>query len=790
MGSTDRHNDSAIYLVAVFTNHEQPLRRLEAYLNRKETPRVTLQICMSNCFTHDTKWRSPETAWGLSGPITSLVSQNQPRLTQQTTLTYHHSSTTTIMLVPRLALVAVVASTLSFPVKGQLSPCLDTYASRLGVTALPNTATSQYKANFCQVPYRTVESVGSNHLTVMSWPNIFGISVVPFALQYTFIPTDNGPIEIFGGTQLSSLQLYRARKILEFYLENIPCSGCYGADKTAVKNQLALNQAKLDMPNGAHEQPGAGTSLQGQELFQLETPVEGDSWFMNNNMNHRDAAFEEILHLVHDMGIGIDGAGQPAGALPAYQTEIRAATNNAQPTWLGGNGIWAENERDWVNELAQENSLTQEYLASVIDVYYGLWAAYGAGMWGIYLPYTRAQIATLDPQGYALVPKFFSPYLTWMVMLHPSLTGTFSMTLDASLPYTHKSQYYLHATLLGSNNANIVGNDQNNCLGPNAGTNTLDGRAGNDVVLFQGNCGEYTVSCSGGTCNVQDNIANRDGLTTAVNIEKLAFRDGDFDTATMSCTRTVSALSTSCWERLDISTPTSAPAPITTSAPTARPTAAPTATPTASPTSTPATSSPTSTPATASPTSTPATDAPTSSPVTSSPTSSPTSTPATDTPTSLPTSTPMTDAPTSTPATDSPTAAPTQSWWWWDDDDSFGGGGEPPMCEDSTVARFWANNAWRTCAWLQDRPRQQDLLCGHGSAADMACIDTCYNCEIMDHCWEDSYAEHYVNSRKGYKTCQWLASRPTWQAQLCQPDQEAFYVCRETCQSGACEMWR
>ena len=37
-------------------------------------------------------------------------------------------------------------------------------------------------------------------------------------------------------------------------------------------------------------------------------PVEGDDWFVGCDYDHRDAAFEEILHLVHDNGIGIDKA--------------------------------------------------------------------------------------------------------------------------------------------------------------------------------------------------------------------------------------------------------------------------------------------------------------------------------------------------------------------------------------------------------------------------------------------------------------------------------------------------
>lgn len=139
-------------------------------------------------------------------------------------------------------------------VDGAMGPCLDAYARRLGVTALPKSASAAYRNNFC---------------------------------QYTYLPTSNGRIEIFGGSKLSSLQLYRARKILEFYLEDVSCADCPGKDKRVVRNKMGKNKAKLDMPNGAHEQPGAGKSLLGQELYQMETPVEGDSWFMNNNMNVR-----------------------------------------------------------------------------------------------------------------------------------------------------------------------------------------------------------------------------------------------------------------------------------------------------------------------------------------------------------------------------------------------------------------------------------------------------------------------------------------------------------------------
>jgi hypothetical protein len=48
-----------------------------------------------------------------------------------------------------------------------------------------------------------------------------------------------------------------------------------------------------------------------------------------------------------------------------------------------------------LKELTKENSLSQEYLASLVDSYYGLWGAWtesnSHGMWGIYIAKTREE---------------------------------------------------------------------------------------------------------------------------------------------------------------------------------------------------------------------------------------------------------------------------------------------------------------------------------------------------------------------------------------------------------------
>ena len=109
------------------------------------------------------------------------------------------------------------------------------------------------------------------------------------------------------------------------------------------------------------------------------------------------------------------------------------------------------------------------------------------------------------------------------------------MSLDPDLPYTFKSQYLLHATLLGEYNVNLIGNDQDNRLGPNSGYNTLDGGEGRDTAIFQGRCAEYFTGVGGSgdgdgppPVRFSDQVSGRDGDTMLMNIEVIEFSDSNF----------------------------------------------------------------------------------------------------------------------------------------------------------------------------------------------------------------------------------------------------------------------
>ncbi|PID51959.1 MAG: hypothetical protein CR972_04490 [Candidatus Moraniibacteriota bacterium] len=305
--------------------------------------------------------------------------------------------------------------------------------------------------------------------------------------------------------------------MLGHYLTDYPGSQ-YGADKSAVANKIAENNAVLCLLNGSDDGSNpVANKANCQPLYQNEIQTEGGEWYMNQNYQHRDAAFEEILHFVHDYGIGVDGRGGNPGALPAYQAEIRTAQKNGSAKNLWGIG---EENKAWLKELARENSLSQEYLAAVIDSYYGLWGAYTEsatnGMWGMYVGKTREDTKTDDPMGYDVVGMFFHPYLTYNARIEPTFSGTFSLRFDASKPYTHHSQYLKDITLLGNNDNNVIVNNLDNTITGNAGTNT---------VIFAGKSDEYKVITENGKITVQDTVKNRDGKNVLTNIEKLQFSD-------------------------------------------------------------------------------------------------------------------------------------------------------------------------------------------------------------------------------------------------------------------------
>ena len=342
--------------------------------------------------------------------------------------------------------------------------------------------------------------------------------------RYVQVISPSGkPINIFAQKEISDLQLLHVRDVMVHFLTNVSGSR-FGEEKGAVANRMAANHAMMMIlkgSDGEYREP----RIPAQPLFATETVVEGTAAYQTNDYErHRDATLEEVLHCVHDHGIGVDVPHAPEGVLKEYQQEIRRATTHAMK-----NSLWptatAESEvSDWIEELRDEGSLTQEYLASVIDSYYGLWGPFKdpGGMWGIYAAKTRADIQREDPSGYRIVEMFFPDVLTYNPTIDPKFQGTFNLKFNPKEPYTHKSRYLVDASLSGNKNSNLVGNARDNRLAGNMGDNQIDGLQGDDTVVYPGPKDRYRVTkMSDGTIEVVG-----DGVDRLFNIEHLEF-DGD-----------------------------------------------------------------------------------------------------------------------------------------------------------------------------------------------------------------------------------------------------------------------
>lgn len=340
--------------------------------------------------------------------------------------------------------------------------------------------------------------------------------------RYTSVMAPNGkPINIVAQSQITNEQIVRARSILEHYLTDYPGSA-FGSDKTAIANAMADNNAFLTLMNGADgSDPLAMVKVMlsgifGQSLYHDEIQVEGHPWYIEQDYSHRDAAYEEILHFVHDYGIGVDGPNSSPGAAPEFQAQIRAAQINALEK-----KIWGLGASNWIQELTAENSLSQEYLAAVIDVYYGLWGAdtenADTGMSGLYTAKLRSDIPEADPMGQTLMDNaFFHPYLTYRARIDASFDGIFSLRFDETLPYTHHAQYLKDIILLGNNDSSIRINELDN---------DIIGNAGNNIVIFSGAEADYTIAHENGAIIVTDTVIGRDGSNTLRGIEFLQFVD-------------------------------------------------------------------------------------------------------------------------------------------------------------------------------------------------------------------------------------------------------------------------
>ncbi len=361
--------------------------------------------------------------------------------------------------------------------------------------------------------------------------------------RYARVTAPSGrPIHVLAQSGWSEDQIARARAVLGHFLTDVPGSR-WGADKRAVAEAMAANRATLVLFDNVESMEHAFDGELGelalgmQDLRANECPVEGSSDYLLHET--RDAAFEEILHLVHDYGI------RPA--LEDYDGEIQRANDEAAAR--GFWHAWPEDEPD---------SHRNEYIAAVYDNYLDLWTVppklyegqviedgdipRGTSHFGTYGAGSRARLAELDPAGFALVEAFFPDGLLYTAELPVDFRGKFTLLFDPRVPYTAKSRHLTDVTLRGGNPAALVGNDRANRLTGNHGDNRLEGRGGDDTidggpgfdtVYFRGISSEYVSRLTPEGVVITDRVSDRDGTDLLRFVESLSFADGLVETRTL-----------------------------------------------------------------------------------------------------------------------------------------------------------------------------------------------------------------------------------------------------------------
>ncbi len=380
----------------------------------------------------------------------------------------------------------------------------------------------------CPAPSRTLADLPNNidiskaNNGVVPLPETVDPAYLEIFDRYTKLVSPNGnAIHFLIQDQVNDEQAVRAREVMRFYLTDAPGTK-YGADKRLVANAMAANKATLVFFNSesaaeaVFRGPLGDAAFFGQDLYATEAAVEGSQAYIDNSI--RDATLEEVFHLVQGAGIKT--------ALPKYQTELEAATRAA---WNGGQeGVWTPS-RGTYREWEREGSTSFEYIISVIDVYYGFWAhdpsGDGTSFFGEYQVHSRDAVMERDSLGVNAMRAFLPEYFGLRARIASAFSGTFTLTFDAAIPYTHKSQYLRNAILTGTNNSSLTGNTFDNQLQGNQGNNLLRGGDGKDTAVFSGQRDEYTLSSSADTVTVEDSIPNRDGTDTLSQIEFIQFSD-------------------------------------------------------------------------------------------------------------------------------------------------------------------------------------------------------------------------------------------------------------------------
>ncbi|MDK9755773.1 hypothetical protein KIV40_10140 [Vibrio sp. D173a] len=293
--------------------------------------------------------------------------------------------------------------------------------------------------------------------------------------------------------------------------------------------------------------------MNSQSLMYRELTVEGDCHYMSNFADYcanlgehadRDAAFEEILHLVQAQGIAPNASTSSLQkAIQAHALSIHNDIQSGKPT------VWRPTQSDWEDWESDDfdpervkltgPSYSHEYFAAAFEAYMSVAKANGHGLDG-YQALTREEMQTQDPQAIDWIDGLFHDYLQYTASIdsagvklytektNPGSVPTFRMAPNKHglvEAYTYKSQWLTKVKIVGDDAMNVIGNDQDNTFEGNHKNNSIYGEGGVNTYVVRHKLAECIVIKAK---NVSVECPNT-GIDELYDIQNIQFTDQTLD---------------------------------------------------------------------------------------------------------------------------------------------------------------------------------------------------------------------------------------------------------------------
>lgn len=293
-------------------------------------------------------------------------------------------------------------------------------------------------------------------------------------------------------------------------------------DKQVIRDNLATKRAAIALyeneeelnSDAWHELLLCDPSIISLNCEEMHLPG-SEAWFAAE----RNATYGAAADYFYLYGIG-GLTGHPISQ--QFSTAFQSGLFNAFSPTSGGSGS------EWA----------RRYFIVAVECYFGMWAhdPNGNGLAGDneYYAINRTDMQIIDPEMYSLIQQICASSISGIsIEAYDDFEGTLWMQVNEE-DYTHHSRYYTKASLHGTKDAHIRANNFDNLLFANQGNNSVAGYGGNDniyggmgedTLVLQGNCGEYSIEELTNSFLITDLVDDRDDIDEARDVEWVRFAD-------------------------------------------------------------------------------------------------------------------------------------------------------------------------------------------------------------------------------------------------------------------------